>query len=81
MNKTPTNGPEWYRQTPARQKEHDMEMVRWPDADMKKAMELMTPLHADYVTRMNDKGLPGQEILDFVKERAAENYGKYPPVF
>jgi TRAP-type C4-dicarboxylate transport system substrate-binding protein len=62
-------------------KEHGMEMVKWSDADMKKAMELMQPLHSDYVKRMNDKGLPGQEILDFVIERAAVNSKKYPPAF
>lgn len=62
-------------------KEHGMQMVRWSDADMKKAMDLMQPLHSDYVARMNAKGLPGQEILDFAKERAAINSKKYPPGF
>ena len=62
-------------------KEHGMEIVKWPEADMKKAMDLMQPLHADYVERMNKKGLPGQEILDFVKERAAINSKKYPPAY
>ena len=62
-------------------KEHGMQMVQWPDEDMKKAMNLMQPLHADYVARMNKKGLPGQEILDFVKKRAAINSKKYPPGF
>ncbi len=62
-------------------KEHGMQMVRWSDADMKKALDLMKPLHGDYVTRMNKKGLPGQEILDFAKERAAINSKRYPPGF
>ena len=62
-------------------KEHGMEIVEWPKADMKKAMELMLPLLDDYVERMNKKGLPGQEILDFVKEKAAINSKKYPPAF
>ena len=62
-------------------KEHGMEIVKWPEADMKKAMELMLPLHDDYVKRMNAKGLPGQEILDFVIERAAINSKKYPPAY
>jgi len=39
------------------------------------------PLLSDYVARMNKKGLPGQEIIDFVKERAAINSKKYPPGF
>lgn len=62
-------------------KEHGMEIVKWSEADMKKAAELMMPLHADYVARMKKKGLPGQEILDFAKERAAVNSKKYPPAF
>lgn len=60
-------------------KEHGMEMVRWSDADMNKAMALMQPVIDDYVERMNKKGLPGQEIVDFVKEQAAKNSKKYPP--
>jgi len=59
-------------------KKHGMKMVRWSEADMKKAMAVMQPVMADYVARMNKKGLPGQEILDFVKERAAINSKKYP---
>jgi hypothetical protein len=62
-------------------KEYGMEIVKWPDADMKTAMDLMQPLHTDYVARMNAKGLPGQEILDFVIERAAINSKKYPPAY
>jgi TRAP-type C4-dicarboxylate transport system substrate-binding protein len=62
-------------------KEHGMQLVRWSDADMKKAMDLVRPILGDYVARMNKKGLPGQEIVDFVKERAAINSKKYPPGF
>ena len=60
-------------------KEHGMEMVKWPEADMKKALELMHPLLGAYVKRVSEKGFPGQEILDFCKERAAINSKKYPP--
>jgi len=62
-------------------KEHGMKMVKWPDADMQQAMALMQPLLDAYVERVNEKGLPGQEILDFVEERAAINSKKYPPAF
>jgi len=62
-------------------KEHGMEIVRWSEKDMKMAMDLMKPLHDDYIARMNAKGLPGKEILDFAKERAAINSKKYPPAF
>ena len=58
-----------------------MEIVRWSDADMQQAMALMQPLLDEYVARMNEKGLPGQEILDFVIERAAVNSKKYPPAY
>ncbi len=59
-------------------KEHGMQMVQWPDADIKKSMALMQPLLDDYVAKANKKGLPGQEIIDFVKERAAKYSKMYP---
>jgi TRAP-type C4-dicarboxylate transport system substrate-binding protein len=62
-------------------KEHGMEIVRWSDADMKQALDLMKPVQQDFVKRMNEKGLPGQEVLDFSKERAAINSKKYPPAY
>jgi TRAP-type transport system periplasmic protein len=62
-------------------KEHGMEIVKWSDADMQKAMALMQPVIDDYIARMNAKGIPGKEIVDFVKARAAINSKKYPPAF
>jgi TRAP-type C4-dicarboxylate transport system substrate-binding protein len=62
-------------------KEHGMELVKWPEADMEKALELMYPLLDAYVKRVSEKGLPGQEILDFAKEQAAINSKKYPASF
>jgi hypothetical protein len=59
-------------------KEYGMEIVRLPEADFNKAMELMQPLLDDYVAEMNKKGLPGQEIIDFVKEKAAKYSKMYP---
>jgi hypothetical protein len=50
-----------------------MKMVRWDKADNQKAMKLMQPILDDYVARMNKKGLPGKEVLDFVK-KTAETY-------
>lgn len=58
--------------------EHGMDLTRLSAADNRKAMELMQPILADYVERMNAKGLPGQEILDFVKARAAKYSEMYP---
>ncbi len=58
--------------------EHGLQIVRLSEADNKAAMAAMQPLLDDYVTRMNAKGLPGQEILDFVRERAAKYSKMYP---
>ena len=60
-------------------KEHGMEISRLPEADFNKAMELMQPLLDEYIARMNKKGLPGKEIIDFVKEKAAKYSKMYPP--
>jgi TRAP-type C4-dicarboxylate transport system substrate-binding protein len=60
-------------------KEHGMEISRLPEADFNKAMELMQPLLDDYIAEMNKKGLPGKEIIDFVKEKAAKYSKMYPP--
>ena len=48
---------------------------------MKKGMKLMQPLIDDYIVRMDKAGFPGQEIIDFVKERAAYWREKFPPGF
>jgi TRAP-type C4-dicarboxylate transport system substrate-binding protein len=60
-------------------KEHGMEISRLPEAEFDKAMKLMQPLLDDYIAEMNKKGLPGKEIIDFVKEKAAKYSKMYPP--
>jgi len=60
-------------------KEHGMKIGRLSEADNEKAMALMQPLLDDYVDRMDKKGLPGREILDFVKKGAAKYSKMYPP--
>ena len=52
-------------------KVHSMEMARLSEEDNAKAMVLLQPIQDDYVARMNIKGIPGQEILDFAIEKAA----------
>lgn len=59
-------------------KEHGMKILRLPEEDNEQAMALMQPILDEYVERMKKKGLPGREILDFVKERAAI-YSKWFP--
>lgn len=56
-----------------------MKLNRLPASDYEKGMELMQPLIADYIVRMEKKGLPGQELIDFVTERAAYWREKFPP--
>jgi TRAP-type C4-dicarboxylate transport system substrate-binding protein len=55
-----------------------MTLHRLPDSDYPKAMQLMEPLIADYIARMEKKGLPGKELIAFVKERAAYYKDKFP---
>ncbi len=59
-------------------KEYGMEILRLSPEDNEKAMALMQPLLDDYIARMNEKGLPGKEIVDFVKKEAAKYSKMYP---
>lgn len=61
--------------------EKGMKMVRWADADNKKAMKLMQPILDDYVARMDKKGLPGKEVLDFVQKTAKTYSVKYKSAY
>ena len=56
-----------------------MKIVHMSKADNDKAMELMQPLLDDYIKRMDEKGLPGKEIVDFVKAKAAIYSKEFPP--
>jgi TRAP-type C4-dicarboxylate transport system substrate-binding protein len=55
-----------------------MKLDRLSQEDNDKAMALMQPLLDDYIARMNEKGLPGKEIVEFVKARAKIYSEKYP---
>jgi TRAP-type C4-dicarboxylate transport system substrate-binding protein len=61
--------------------EKGMKMVRWAEADNQKAMKLMQPILDDYVARMNKKGLPGKEVLDFVQKTAKTYSVKYKSAY
>lgn len=61
--------------------EKGMKLDRFSSADNEKAISLMQPILDDYVKRMDDKGLPGKQIVDFVKVKAAEYSKQYPPGF
>ena len=58
--------------------DYKMKINRLSDADYDKAGSLMQPILDDYVARMNKKGLPGKDILDFVKQKAAIYSKQYP---
>jgi TRAP-type C4-dicarboxylate transport system substrate-binding protein len=61
--------------------EKGMKMSRWSDSENEKAMKLMQPILDDYVARMDKKGLPGKEVLDFVKMKAAEYSKKHKSAY
>jgi TRAP-type C4-dicarboxylate transport system substrate-binding protein len=61
--------------------EKGMKMSRWSEKYNQKAMELMKPILNEYVKRMDEKGLPGKAILDFVETTAAKYSKEYPPGF
>jgi TRAP-type C4-dicarboxylate transport system substrate-binding protein len=58
-----------------------MKMTRWSEAENAKAMKLMQPILDDYVARMDKKGLPGKQVLDFVKMKAAAYSIKYKSAY
>jgi TRAP-type C4-dicarboxylate transport system substrate-binding protein len=58
-----------------------MKMTRWSEAENTKAIKLMQPILDDYVDRMNKKGLPGKQVLDFVKMKAATYSIKYKSAY
>jgi TRAP-type transport system periplasmic protein len=58
-----------------------MQIGHWSKADNDQAMKLMRPILDDYVSRMDAKGLPGKDILDFVQQKAAEYAAKYPSAY
>jgi len=54
--------------------------ITLPPEESARWVEAVMPLQDDYVKRMEAKGLPGKEALDYCKEQA-EKYGKiYPPL-
>jgi TRAP-type transport system periplasmic protein len=55
-----------------------MQLGRLSKEDNDKAMADMHSVLDDYITRMNEKGLPGKEIVAFVKARAKVYSDKYP---
>lgn len=61
--------------------EKGMKMNRWDEAENEKAIKLMQPILDDYMARMNKKGLPGEEVLNFVKMKAAEYSKKYKSAY
>jgi TRAP-type C4-dicarboxylate transport system substrate-binding protein len=59
-----------------------MEVIKIPPAEADRWLKLLKPLEDEFLARMKDKGLPGEEMLKFVKEKAAEYSKKFPaPIY
>jgi len=55
--------------------EMGMEVITLPGEEAARWKELVRPIQEEFVAKMDEKGLPGQEILDTVKE-LADKYNK-----
>jgi TRAP-type C4-dicarboxylate transport system substrate-binding protein len=59
-----------------------MEVIKIPPAEGDRWIERLKPLQNEYIASMKSKRLPGEEMLKFVKEKAAEYSKKYPaPIY
>lgn len=58
-------------------KENKMEIITLPPAETERWIELVEPIQADYVARMNKLGVDGQKTLDRVKKLADEYNRQY----
>ncbi len=56
-------------------KEKGVQFITLSDAEKAAWMSRLKPIHDDYVARMKEKGLPGEEILKTIQE-LAEKYNK-----
>lgn len=54
-----------------------MKVIELPKAESYRWIELIKPIQNDYVTNMVEKGIPGRETLDLVKELADKYNGQY----
>lgn len=54
---------------------YDLKIITLSEAETSKWIEMIKPLQDDYVSKVNERGLPGQEILDLAKE-LAEKYNQ-----
>jgi len=61
-----------------KEKKKDVEFIRLSDEERKLWLEKIKPLESKYVETLNEKGLPGEEILKTVKEMIDQGNTKYP---
>ncbi len=57
--------------------EMGMETITLPQAEVDRWINLVKPIQDDFIAKMNQSGLPGQEILDTVKELADQYNQEY----
>lgn len=55
--------------------EHGLEVITLPEEEAQKWIELVEPIQDEFVAKMKEQGLPGEEILNTVKE-LADQYNK-----
>lgn len=55
-----------------------VEFITLSDAEKKNWLDKIKPLESNYVKTLNEKGLPGEEILKTVKEVVDQGNAKYP---
>jgi len=57
--------------------ETGIEVITLSDEEANRWIELVQPIQEQFVTKLNEKGLNGQETLDLVKELADQYNGKF----
>lgn len=61
-------------------KEKGHVFITLPPEEAKRCMEILEPVFKDYVKRMEAKGLPGRESLEYRNQLIEKYSSKYPPI-
>lgn len=57
--------------------EHDMEVIELSDDEKDKWLEALEPLKEEYINKMDDEGLPGDEVMERIEELADKYNEEY----
>jgi TRAP-type C4-dicarboxylate transport system substrate-binding protein len=59
-----------------------LEIIKIPPEEGNRWLEVLKPMQDEYIAKMKAKGLPGEEMLNFAKAKAAEYSKKFPaPIY